>query len=606
MAPPTRQSEIARDLPACLHLRRRPARQSSRPAAPGHQQPPGRRRLSGTGQERLAAGPSLHRSQLRLHHPGAGSPGRPRLAPWSHPVVEPLRRHRVAAGRRDAERGVLPPHLPAAVPPGDALPPDPPRNGHRVGDLLADSKVGGGADVLDRRGCRLRIVWIVRLADPRTRPTHSPASVVVVRGRTGVDRRPGRTAGRLAGARRRPRLVDSGRLPRDHLHRRDLRGVVGGDPDVRTRAGLLAAHAGQARHRPAGRDRLGRPVAGGIHHLLAPRQPRRPRPRRSPRLASPGRAFPTRPSLFIRTDLRLSGRRDHRGKCRRHHRFVGQRRRLPHGDIDRRRTRRPGRPAKPETEDRAWPVGAALPSPDLWLRTGGVPDGGGARHQLHRLLSLCGRILGAGHRHPGRPGDGRHRPTRHPAPGVGEERAAHHRVGGLGRTRGVDGDGPGQDDHHRPPRERRSVHHRQLGPRRGRPRRPDDRRLEIGPQLRLRPQSAHPADQAAGPHPRGRGNLRGVRPVARLHLRVGAAAGADAAGFGGLAAEPPGHLPVRDPGPDSAQLRLLLRYHPSQHHRLADFERLGHLRQLHAGHQLPDPHLHRRRHHRPPGGIAGG
>ncbi len=133
-----------------------------------------------------------------------------------------------------------------------------------------------------------------------------------------------------------------------------------------------------------------------------------------------------------------------------------------------------------------------------------------------------------------------------------------------------------------------------------------DRRLAGGPQLRFRPQSAHTADQAARAHPGRRRHLRRVRPVARLHLWIGATADNHAAGLGGLAAEPPRHLPVRDLGPDSAQLRLLLRDRPSQHHRLADCQRLGRLRQLHAGHQLPDADLHRRGHRRPPGGITRG
>ena len=176
--------------PPRLHRRRRPGGQRAGRAPPGDGQSPGHQRLPGPGQGRMAAGPPLHRPQRRLHHPGPRPPGRPRLAARPRPLVEPVRGGGHAAGRRDAERRLLPVDPGARPPPGHAGDADPAGGDHRVGHLRPGHTARGGTDLLDGGRGGLRAVRHLCLAGPRAHPARGPAPAVPARRGAGPRRRP--------------------------------------------------------------------------------------------------------------------------------------------------------------------------------------------------------------------------------------------------------------------------------------------------------------------------------------------------------------------------------------------------------------------------------
>ncbi len=434
-----------------LDRRRRPGGQRSVPPPPGDHQSTGPGRRADTPCAGPAARPPLRRRQRRVHHAGARSPGRPGLAPRPRPLVEPVRRGRLATGRRDAERSLLSPHPGAGRPAGLTRPAAGRRGGHRLVHLLPGPPARCGQDVGHRGRGGLRPVRDVRLVGPRPHPAGRPAPPVSAGRGAGHRGGPGASTGGLATAGRGPGPLRPGRISRDESHRRGVRGLVGRAPTGGPRPGRLAVLPGPVGRWRGRRGGPGRPPPRRLRRLPPLRVCRRPQRGGGPRLAAHGRAHPAAPSLLARTRLRLPP--PHR-RPRHHHRHLGLRRGIPVGDPGGRGAGGGGRSTPPIPAAGPRRMDRRLPAPHLRVPTRRAPPGVRSRDPAHRLLPLRGPLLGARRRRAGRPRLGRPGPEGHPSPGVGGRRL-HDRgrrsLGGRDRMAAHDRGGRHASRPRRPP-----------------------------------------------------------------------------------------------------------------------------------------------------------
>ena len=580
--------------------RRRPGGQRPGAPPPGHVQPAEHRRLPRAGGDQSPPRLPLHRPERRLHHPGTRPPGRPRLAARPRPVVEPLRGRRLPAGRRDAERCLLPPDAAPGVPRRPAVPADGPRTGHRLVDLRPGPSAGGRTHLRHRRRGGLRAVRYLRLAGPRAHPAGGGPAAVAARGGTGPGGGIRGAAGRMAPPGGGDRALDPGRLPRDVGHRRGLRRPVGRAPDGRPRSQVLVADGAQGGGGRRRRGGAGGAAPRGLRHLRPVRQPRvaqreraglcRPLPRR------PG---PEPPAVQPRPDLRAAR---HPGPRGRDQPAVGERRGLPRRDPRRRRTGRPGGPAEPLAPGRARGLDRRVPAPHLRVLTGAAPHGPGPRAPVDRLLPVRQPDLGAGAGGAGRPRPRRRRPEPHPpvgGAGRGRRRRGGRLLGHRHRLAAADGGRAGEPG---PRAAAPRLRGGQSGGRGGGPG-PPGRRWRLGrsparPPACRAPPTARPGTGGG----RGGGGGRGP-PV--VHLPVGTTTEPPGHGLGDVAPGPPGHLPLLLARPHPAQLRVVLRDRPARHQRPPPAEELRHGDRLAARSQRPVGELHGDRHPLAHGAHAG-
>ena len=335
--------------------------------------------------------------------------------------MEPVRRGRVAAGRRDAERRLLPPHPPAGLPPGRARPAAGRRGGHRAGPPTSWSAGSVWAGRSPPRpgwpsACAGRSPgW------PTPPSDRSPCSPCACSAWSGPSRRPG-SVDRGAGGcwpwpwpspswpdSPRPRLID---------------GVF-----VAWWAALRLAGPGRAVWRsvpgPVGRwrGRSGRPWPPPSSSPSPTTSPtgtsaattgRWPMPR-CPRSGSPSCSFPTRSDPIFGFHLPTGVPDTITGTWA----YVGG---FLSATLVAAGAGRAGRSTPPVPAARPRRMDRRVPAPHLRVPTRRAPPGVRSRDPAHRLLPLRGPLLGARRRRAGRPRLGRPGPEGHPSPGVGGRR----------------------------------------------------------------------------------------------------------------------------------------------------------------------------------------